>query len=243
MPGILMHSLSFPNLQHRVDSPRLPHELQGMGPRPSGLCAGLSVSLPESVLGCLGCFHGFPEVLSPRGRHHAGPLRRHGPAKARAQQQNTKAPQWWRTNLLPRVLPACLTRCGANPGLGPRVPTQRGVAQSGGELCSLYPPQAFSLPALQKLRPLSPWLGLGPSSVLYSLPVTLPGCPQVGRKASLTWRKLGAHWDRDAGLPKKGLSETQILWDPSPGLPRDAPPCPTPCPTAPGTCRKEEDIR
>ena len=35
------------------------------------------------------------------------PPRRHGPAKAPAQQQNTKALQLWPTNLLPKALP-CL---------------------------------------------------------------------------------------------------------------------------------------
>lgn len=96
------------------------------------------------------------------------PLRRHGPAKAPAQQQNTKAPQLWPTNLLPRVLPACPACHRANPRLGPQVPTQRGVAQRvyvwGGTLLPIPTSTSFSSQSLKPQTPLSlaRQAGIGP---------------------------------------------------------------------------------
>lgn len=61
-------------------------------------------------------------------------------------------------------------------------------------------------------------------------------------RPGLAWRKLGTHWERSAGDPTKGLSETRILWDPSLGLSRDLAPFLPPS-HRPRTGRKEEDIR
>lgn len=50
---------------------------------------------------------GFSEVLTEQGEHQTAPPQRHRPAKAQAQQENTKALQLWQMNLLPKALP-CL---------------------------------------------------------------------------------------------------------------------------------------
>lgn len=136
VPSGLKHCLSLPD--HSMSS-------RAWGPGAWGLCTNASVSPLVLGLGSSGCLRGFSEVLSQQGRRRAGPLRRHRPAKAPAQQQNTKAPQLWPTNLLPRALPSCHR---TNLRLGPRVPTHRGVAQGGGVLSSSYPPQPVSLPNL-----------------------------------------------------------------------------------------------
>lgn len=143
----------------------------------------------------------------------------------------------------PGSCPPALPAVELIPGWGRRFPRSGVWLRAAGSSALYTHLKRFPFPPFKSSDPSLPGWAWAPSSVLHSLPVTLPECPQVGRKASLTWRKLGAHWGSVAGLPNKGLSETQILWDPSPGLPRDAPPSPTPCPTAPGTCRKEEDIR
>lgn len=123
--GLLAASL-FLDLQRCLYSPRTLPELRGLGPRPPGPVHSTSVSPRKFGVGSSDCPRGFPEVLSQQAGTGSA-LRRHRPAKTRAQQQDTKDPQLWRTNLLPRAGPACPACGGANPRLKPWVPTQQGA--------------------------------------------------------------------------------------------------------------------
>lgn len=154
--GLLAASL-FLDLQRCLYSPRTLPELRGLGPRPPGPVHSASVSPRKFGVGSSDCPRGFPEVLSQQAGTGSA-LRRHRPAKTRAQQQDTKDPQLWRTNLLPRAGPACPACGGANPRLKPWVPTQQG-APSAWRRGVLHPHphlEQFLLLAMETAAP-CPW--------------------------------------------------------------------------------------
>lgn len=171
-----------------------------------------------------------------------GLSRRHRPAKAQAQQQNTKDPQLWPTNLLPRALPACPACHGANPRLGPQGSHAAGCGPEYEEWRSApntHLEQFLFLP-FETLDPspwssrlvlcLHGWVGRrkGPGegelgdfwqepSLLLSPTPFLRLCLGVlswgGRSSRQGLEKSGSTLGEGTGLPNRGLSETKILWD------------------------------